>query len=120
MYSYRFFYDMAVNTKGFKNSYLETTEKYSVCPVGDFVGDSMIYLIRRYDNGIMKDGTTASDIEDLSRVDILRIIAGYSSADDATISKINIRDTDYKKLTGTDMGIIGQCGKKISFAIVKI
>lgn len=120
MYSYRFFYDMAVNTKGFKDSYLETTEKYSVCPVGDFVGDSMIYLIRRYDNGTMKDGTTASDIEDLSRVDILRIIAGYSSADDAPISKINIRDTDYKKLTGTDMGIIGQCGKKISFAIVKI
>ena len=120
MYSYRFFYDMAVNTKGFKNSYLETTEKYSVCPVGDFVGDSMIYLIRRYDNGTMKDGTTASDIADLSRVDILRIIAGYSSADDAPISKINIRDTDYKKLTGTDMGIIGQCGKKISFAIVKI
>ena len=120
MYSYRFFYDMAVKTKGFKDSYLETTEEYSVCPVGDFVGDSMIYLIRRYDNGTMKDNTTASDIADLSRVDILRIIAGYSSADDAPISKINIRDTDYKKLTGTDMGIIGQCGKKISFAIVKI
>lgn len=110
-----FYYNMAQKTKGFKNSYIETTEQYSVCPEGDFVGNAVLYYIRGYDDAVYVGGTMPSDLNSgFTREDLLRLISGYSSDVNDDISTIELSNKDYK-LIQSDIAMIMQSGKRIKF-----
>lgn len=120
IYCPKFYHDMCLTTRGFKKSYIETTEEYSVCPKGDFEGPATLYYVRKYPDAVANSGLDISDMKDgFTREDLLRIIAGYTSDVNSSLYNITLRKSDYEKIQ-RDIPMIGQAGKRVNFTSVII
>lgn len=120
IYCPRFYHKMCLSTRGFTKSYIETTEEYSVCPIGDFEGNATLYYVRKYPDAVSNEGLDLSGMKDgFTREELLRIIAGYTSDSNKSLFNIVLRKSDYEKIQ-RDIVMIAQAGKRVNFTSVII
>lgn len=111
IYCYKFYRDMALQTGNsrYDSLYLETTDAKSVCPVGDIDAEHPGYStsINLSSIRVFDDADYPSSVQpvSLSRIDLLMILAGYTSVA-GTSYTITLKNEAYNKLTSNDLSLI--------------